>query len=387
MNKTEALHLLSKVFNRRFVSITHFYLSILYRANMYDAALDYVRKMLLRSPGFVLFCWGGLICYFKRDFNGALHYFEKALSVEDAAEIRYFLGETCLELMEFEKAEENYTLIVDNPALKVKAMYGLALCKSGKSQYKEALELLNCALPEARGADYVKIQNKKGLCLMELGLLEEAKACFCDCLSRAPGDNNAKLNLALVLSKSGEYEKAINLYKSALSRFPHDIIAINNLALCLAASGRYEEALEYCERGLAMDPLNGDLLINKGYCLYKMADYKKAIECFREAEKLVKDDLVVKNNMALCLMAVKKYGEALQLLEDVLQKHRSDDILINKAFCLIKMGLYREAAECYKELEGRTTDKAGIYTMLGICFERLGETEKAVEYYNKALIA
>ncbi|ADL07926.1 tetratricopeptide repeat protein [Thermosediminibacter oceani] len=387
MNKTEALHLLSRAFNRRFVSIPHFYLSILYRTNMYDLALDYVRKMLLKSPGFDLFCWGGLICYFKRDLNGALRYFEKALSVEDAQEISYFLGEIYLELMEFEKAEKNYASIVDNPALKAKAMYGLALCKIEKNQHREALKLLNDALTEAKSADYVKIQNKKGLCLMEMGLLEEAKACFYDCLNRAPGDNNAKLNLALALSKSGEYEKAINLYKSALSRFPHDIIAINNLALCLAASGRYDEALEYCERGLAMDPLNGDLLINKGYCLYKLADYKKAIDCFKEAEKHVKDDFVVKNNMALCLMALKKYGEALQLLEDVLQKQRSDDILINKAFCLLKMGLYQEAAECYKELETRIANKADIYTMLGICFEKMGETEKAVEYYNKALIA
>ncbi|MCG0276548.1 MAG: tetratricopeptide repeat protein [Thermosediminibacteraceae bacterium] len=387
MKKKEALYILSKAINRRLPSITYLYLSILFGANMYDAALDYVRRKLLQNPAFDLFCWGGLICYFKNDFNAALHYFEKAISLEEAAEIRYFLGQTYLELLEFDKAEENYAAVLDNPDLRVKAIYGLAFCKSSKSQYREALELLDRALHEAEGADYVKIQNKKGLCWMELGHLEEAKECFYDCLKRAPEDNNAKLNLALVLTKSGEYEKAVELYKSSLLRYPHDITTINNLALCLAASGHFDEALKYCDRGLEIDPLNGDLLINKGYCLYKKGNYKKAIECFREAEKFVKDDIEVKNNLALCFMAVDKYKEALELLEDVLQRERRNDILINKAYCLIKMGQYREAADCYKELETKMENKAEIYTMLGICFEKMGETEKAVEYYNKALIA
>ncbi|MCF6096790.1 tetratricopeptide repeat protein [Thermovorax subterraneus] len=387
MNRKEALLLLYKIIKKRFLSWPNIYLRFLCEANIYDTALEFVRKKLIQNPALDFLCWGGVISYLKNDFGEALNFFEKAISLEELPEIRYFIGRTYLDLLEFDKAEENYMLLLGDPILNIKAVYGLALCKFNKSQYKEALELLDGILPKAEGKDYVRIQNKKGLCLMEMGLMEEAKKCFLDCLEKIPDDYNAKLNLALVLTKTGEYEKAVDLYKSSLMRFPHDLTTINNLALCLAASGKYDEALVYCERGLSIDPINGDLLINKGYCLYKKKNYKKAIECFKEAEKFVKDDIEVKNNLALCLIAVKKYKEALELLDEVLQKRKSNDILINKAFCLMKMGLYGEAAECCKELETEIEDKAEIYTMLGICFEKMGENEKAVEYYNKALIA
>lgn len=387
MNKREALLLLYKMIKKRSFSWPNIYLRFLCETGMYEAAYEFVRKKLTQSSALDFFCWGGVICYLKKNYGEALKFFEKAVSYEQSPELRYLIGQTYLELLEFDKAEESYRSLLDDPSFRVKAAYGMAMCKFNKNQYGPALEILDKILPYADDRDYARIQNKRGLCLMEMGRLEEAKECFLDCLGKIPNDYNAKINLALIFTKTGEYEKAADLYRSSLVRFPNDITTINNLALCLAALGRYDEAIGYCEKGLAIDPINGDLLVNKGYCLYQKKDYKKAIECFREAEKFVKDDVEVKNNLALCYMALKKYKEALELLDEVLQKRRSNDILINKAACLMKMGLYSDAIQCYQELENQIEDKSEIYTMLGICFERMGENEKAVEYYNKALIA
>ena len=128
-----------------------------------------------------------------------------------------------------------------------------------------------------------------------------------------------------------------------LTKYKYDIITINNLALSTASLGNYHEALELCNRGLLIDPINADLLINKGYCLYKLNEFKNALNCIMEAEKTVKDDIILQNNKALCLSALEKYEEAIKIFDKLLLQYKSDDIFFNRAFCLFKIGLYKEA--------------------------------------------
>ena len=151
-----------------------------------------------------------------------------------------------------------------------------------------------------------------------------------------------------------------------------------------STKGDYEEALKYCDIGLQIDSLNPDLLVNKGYCLYKLEYYHNAIECLKEAEKIVKDDIILLNNKALCLVALKKYDDALKVFEWLLGKTYSDELMFNKAYCLIKKERYSEALECLT----RITDKDNknlIYNLKGICYEQLGNYEAAVENFNKSL--
>ena len=154
----------------------------------------------------------------------------------------------------------------------------------------------------------------------------------------------------------------------------------------MAACNEYDEALEYCNIGLKIDPSHPDLLINKGYCLYKLGQYNIALECFNEAEKIVKDDIILLNNKALCFIALEKYDDALKLFDILLKKDGSDDQLFNKAYCLVKKDMYSEALASLISIKDKSKKNFDFYTLKGICFERLGNHEAALESFNKSLI-
>lgn len=393
MNKKEVYDILVKLnkYNHkglRKFDIFLWWTSLLFWMGRYDNALGFINNHLKSVSIIEFYCWKGALYYFLKDYIKASSFFEKAEAIDNTKlEIKYFLAETYFVRSEIEKAENRYRAIILDGTLKSFGLYGIGCCLMKKERIDEALRFFDKALKDTNEDLKVQILNKKGLCLMDLNKFEEAYDCFKMCLENLPNDDFIKINLALVLSKLGKYEEASQIYKNYLSKYPYDLTSINNLASCFAALGDFKQALEYCDRGLAIDPINGDLLANKGYCLYKLEDFKKALDCLKEAEKTIKDDIILLNNKALCLMALNDYDSALKIFNELLHKTQSDDILINKAHCLVKKEMYKEALECLQNINQKQKNSFDIYTLQGICFEKLGDTEKAIEYYNKSLIA
>ncbi|RKL64142.1 tetratricopeptide repeat protein [Thermoanaerobacteraceae bacterium SP2] len=393
MSKIEAYNILLKFIKSRNkgqkkLDVVLIWISLLFWTGRYNKALDYVDNYLKNRCCEELYFWKGVLYYFLKDYFKASEVLERAEAIDaKSAEIKYFLAETYILRAEIEKAESKYRAMIIDKELNGLGLYGIGCCLMKKERVDEALGFFNRALECAKQDYKIHILNKKGLCLLAQEKLEDAYACFQECLKISPGDDSIKLNMALVLSKLGNYEKAVEIYKSFLSKNPYDLTAINNLGLCLAALGNYREALEYCNKGLEIDPINIDLLGNKGYCHYKLQDYKNALDCLNEAEKYSKDDIILLNNKALCLMALENYDDALKLFDRVLQEHSSDDVLINKAHCLIKKELFQEALKCLDKVKNKIEKGFDVYVLQGICFEKLGNNEKAIEYYNKSLNA
>lgn len=393
MNKMEAYNIILKLIKSKNsgqtkLDIFLIWISILFWAGRYRKALDYVNIFFENRPYDEVYCWKGVLYYFLKDYMKSSKAFEKAETINpQSAEIKYFLAETFFILSEIEKAESKYRALIGCNELSSLGLYGTGCCLMKKDRPDEAIGFFNRALECAKHDFKVQILNKRGLCLLTQENYEGALSCFEECLKILPNNDSIRLNLALTLSKLGNYTKAAEIYKEYLLKNPYDLTAINNMSLCLATMGNYRQAMEYCDKGLEIDPINVDILGNKGYCHYKLNDYKNALDCLNQAEKYAKDDIILLNNKALCLMAMECYDEALQLFNRVLNKQRSDDILINKAHCLIKKELYEDALTCLDGVMGKAERGFELYTLKGICFEKLGDNEKAIENYNKSFNA
>lgn len=390
MNKREAYNLLSsfiknnagiKKYNMNFI-----WISILFWSGKYNNILQYLDRKKNQINEIELYCWKGVVYFLLKEYSKATMEFEKVKEKEPASiEITYFLAETFYLREELEKAKVKYRALTSDTKFKFLGYYGIGNCLYKVQRYDEALSFYSKALANNPLVHSIDVLNKKGLCFMALEQLQEAKECFYDSLNISPDNNTVQMNLALVLSKLGHYSDASKLYKTVLQKSPHNLMAINNLALCMASLKEYDEALMYCTKGLEMDPLNADLLINKGYCLYKINEHKKALSCLKEAEKIVKDDPILLNNKALCLIALEEFDEALKIFNELLEKSVSDDILMNKAYCLINQNMYEDALDCLEKIKSKDEKRMDIYTLRGVCFEKLGEPTKAIESYNKSL--
>ncbi|MEO6324914.1 MAG: tetratricopeptide repeat protein [Thermoanaerobaculia bacterium] len=163
---------------------------------------------------------------------------------------------------------------------------GLALLY--KKDYPAALKAFTYALK--LDSSFSESYNNRGVCLIEIGKLDEAEADFQKVLDGPPSNEkaNAHFNLgrvqkrrekwadaerefSLVLSSDSQYRKAFlerglvrvkrENFREALEDFlfymkeePTDPLANYNTALCLLTTGRRDLALRYMERTLAAAP-------------------------------------------------------------------------------------------------------------------------------------
>lgn len=386
MKKKIALSVLNKSKGKSIRDKFYFlWLKFLFSIKKYNKCLDFLEKNA-KADNKNICILKGIMYFFARDYLNAVITFKNVQKLDKHNIIvKYFLAETYYRKSEIEKSELYYRYLLSDPKFKFVSFYGLGCCCYKKDRFDEAIGFFNKALKSNSSNIYkADLLNKKGLCLIAQDRLKNAKACFEKSLN-VRDSYAAKTNLALVLSKLGDYKYARVLYKKILYEFPYDITVINNLALCIAVEGDYKSAILYCNKGLNIDPINPDLLSNKGYCLYQLGEFKNALECLCVAEKNLKDDPILQNNKALCLTAVEKYDEALEIFNNILKQEPSDDIILNKAQCLIKKNSYTEALDCLNKIKDKSR-KFDAYKLKGICYERLGQDKKAIECYNKSLI-
>ena len=179
----------------------------------------------------------------------------------------------------------------------------------------------------------------------------------------------------------GDYGAALNCYERAWS-MSRKIEALNGKAECLVKLGREKDAgelycrianmseyrdgdkdlvVKYYKKALELDPANEDVLDNLGYTLRMMGRYSEALTYYMRIRQ--KD---VDWAMAMCYMGLKRYDEAIPLLDNLIRinPHR-DDFLDEKCECLIELGRKREAIKLYKNLID--------FLMAEECYERAVE--------------
>lgn len=174
-----------------------------------------------------------------------------------------------------------------------------------------------------------------------------------------------------------------------------------------SASKYHKEGLEYFESGnydkaeislaKALE-LNGDkaeYYIDYGMNLIQLGKYDEAITYFQKAMQ-EKSNLIVKKNNKLALrgegiayLKSYNYPKAIESFDKALKIEESEklnlDILYYKGSAQIKAGLYEEAAKTYTEIIENNVNDSGSYFARGTVYERLGDYEKSLADYDKAI--
>lgn len=238
-------------------------------------------------------------------------------------------------------------------------------------------------------------------------------------------------NIGIYQKKIGNFSEALNCYQEALidannCGYNEEKSAIlNNIGNIYKNMGNFSRSLQYLSQALEIDKsLDAGIdividLINigetyraRGLYSSNLTDYEKALsnfsDCLRFLENLrnkIKDinllEMIrtrVLNNIGTTYLNLKKYGYALNFFKN----GYFDALAINdlEALGMISCNLgivhfikedYRKASTFYKEAIriGEKTKASNIlweaYFGLGNCFEKFGELQKAVEYYQNSI--
>lgn len=208
--------------------------------------------------------------------------------------------------------------------------------------------------------DNEEIDYNRGICLRNLGKLDEAIQAFQTVLQKEPKHPRANHELMKIYNRRYDQYELKSAYGKALK-------AIN------AQLELVPDAYYYIERGLLyMDNFNMELAL---------ADYQKALE-------LEPENIYAYNNIGFVYQSQGKFREAIEQFKKSISLMTEDSTMLpytNMARCYEALLEPEHGIEILQEAMKRFSPSASLYNKLGELYEFNGQFEKARQIYEEAL--
>ncbi|CAF1255828.1 unnamed protein product [Adineta steineri] len=395
----------------------------------------------------------------QMDNNNQLYQVELQLTADDDKQLRQLtkciseeargktgwerLGTLLLKTGHFDKAEELYKVLLDQPSSESdKALYynNLGYVKDDQGDYEQAIkyyqqgrEIYGKTLP-TNHSDLAASYNNIGEVYRKMGEYSKALSFYekaCKIFETTLPANHPSLaifynNIGSVYDNMGEYSKALLFYEKALgirektlpANHPSLAISYNNIGSVSNSMGEYSKALSFYEKARetfektlsANHPSLPACYNNIGSVYDNMAEYSKALSFYEKALKIYQKtlpenhpDLATSyNNIGSVYNSMGEYSNALSFYEKVLgirektlsANHPSLAISYNNIGAVYdSMGEYSKALSFYEKALGirektlpvNHPSLAASYNNIGLVHDNMGEYPKALLFYEKTV--
>ena len=320
----------------------------------------------------------------KKDFNGAMRYFKKAVSIQPDDIGTYInLGRTFNHLKLYKEAEEAYLrakslLPASRPGESYQAriapnhlnvLVNLAtLISRNGTRLEEADSLYRQAI--SMRADYTQAYINRGDILLKLNRTKEAQEVYETALSYEHDNPDLLYNLAVVLLNQGDYSRAMAYLNKALEYDPEHYQALLNSAILIQETGSVELrhlAFERLMKIVDQGKINERVYFNLGMLSMDNKDAVSAEKWFRKAIEVKPDFRSALFNLALLLSETGRSLEGAPFLKTLLW-HNPDHV---KGLILLGdlyVNHHRDlpaAEQCYRHI--LTVDPDNIQAQHNLC--------------------
>ena len=269
-----------------------------------------------------------------------------------------------------------------------------------------------------------------GAILQKEGRLDEALSYYKQAETLDPSNINTRINTGTLYQQKGDYKTAIKAYESVLILYPDNINANLYRAQCYDKLGDVKIAQEGFKKVMALDPNNeylktqmvenakktmppeqfveyvntnmadmnpSGVLYDYAIELHKNGKIDNAIYMYNEAIKVNSKDPEMYVNMALAQAQGNNFDEAITTLKSAQTKFPKNTTISDtvKNIALMKTdNQLNLASEAYNNKDYNTAinhylsvTPATADSMVGVAtsYQELGDNQKAIEYYKKAL--
>ncbi len=200
--------------------------------------------------------------------------------------------------------------------------------------------------------DKAEVYFRKGVYFRKVENYNEAVSQFLIYNKKYPRDTRAYLNLGYCYRKIDEIEKSIEVLLAGSYLDPEDYVFYNELARSHLIMSDEDKAKKYVFKALQIDSLNTDNLVLAYYIYDFFGEEEKGISYLLKVLEVEPDNDYAIYNLGMYELYADNFEKAL--------------------FYLLK----------YKDLK---PEEAFPMFKLGTCFAKMGETDKACEFYTKAL--
>jgi tetratricopeptide (TPR) repeat protein len=279
---------------------------------------------------------------------------------------------------QFKKAEQ---LDSQNPDVKLR----LGLLYLEERDYDKAIQEFNIVL--IGNPDDERVKYYLALCYTETDRFDEALNLLNDIASDSNFHDDSLVQKAYIYEKRGQLDEALKIMQETTERLPDNEILINYLGGLYRKLNRDNEAIETYKNFLKRNPGNEVITYSLGVTYFMKKDEEKGISTMRE--------IIEKNpNHADALNFIgysyAEMGKNLDEAEMLVKK--ANEISPNRGYIIDSLGwVYYKKGQLDKALEylleavELTSDDPSIMEHLGDVYNDKGDVLKALQYYEKGL--
>jgi tetratricopeptide (TPR) repeat protein len=242
--------------------------------------------------------------------------------------------------------------------------------------FKEAARLD----PQDAGASY-----SLGVTLQKLGKHEEAAAALKRATELQKDWAEAFYFLSLSYLDLGQQEKAVTAAKEAARLKPDDFAILNGLAHALRDSKKFDEAIEPVKHIVQLRPDDVNSLYLLGNTYLMAQKYDQAIETLTKVVAMDPDHADARDRLRAATARKRERPMLEEYKKDVAE--RPNDALAHTQLghSYNGLGMFAESETEYLRALELDPTNADFNNSLAIDYDEWGKTEKAIQYYQKAI--
>lgn len=301
----------------------------------------------------VKYCTAGMSKIESHDYEGAIEEFQEEISRDtDNRDAYRGLGIAYYRLGDMKAATDNFKIVIDKSGsryddIHLDSMKYYAECLLNSGDYDSAVRYYSVLLSKCGDEEKADFYYLRGCAYIHLKDENKAALDFENSLKCEDGDYATYCNMYNEFMESGYVDRAESYLKRLINAEDADNLLIGKTYFAL---GNYELAKQYLE--LAYDSGEAEATYYLAMNYEKQGKYSEAESFYVSYMNKNKDDANIYNQYAAYLINRGAYEDALTYIED---------------------GLERADGECEKALQYNEA----------ICYEYLGNYEKALELFEK----
>ncbi len=325
--------------------------------------------------------------FWSREYAAAIAYNRKAIELNPKYGSAYAdIGASLSNLDRNEEAIEYYdrALAIEPDSPDVILNKCIALAEIG--EHAIALRLYDEYL--AKDPVNKEMYLGKGIFFENMNRHDEAIASYDIALAIDPGYLRAYEKKGEALIHSGRTEEAIACYEAALKANPEYGKGYTKIGDIYFEKGEDEKALEFYDRALSVMPTSVAAIIGKGRALTVLNRTPEAIAVFTEVLKTDANNAAALVYISFALEEQGQYSVALDYLDKGISGLREIPawVWIMKADLHRDLGQFEKAVECYDRALTIEPNDYGIYVNKGVALSEMGDLNDAIRCYDKGLL-
>jgi tetratricopeptide (TPR) repeat protein len=331
----------------------------------------------------------------KKDYNGAIENFQKAVEKTPKLSNAYFyLAEAYFLTGHLDNSEVNLKKAVEYDDENAKALKRLGDVLFQKGLFRDALNQYTLAIKlEKRNSDFLLAQGKA---LVEIDSIDKAVNVLSLAIEISPKNPELYIARGNAYLKMGVAPMAIDNLKKASDLDSNNAEAHIRLG-DIYMSGKlkmYREAINEYIRAVEIDSTNERILGKVSHILYYNASsnpvfYSRAANYYRQYIKLCDTSYQAFVEYGSSLLKIKQFDLSIEMLKKSL-KLRKKPIEGYRSLAMVNYlknttENFKESSKSYEELEKIDSLSAEEYARWGRLYVSLKDTSRAVKTFEKAL--